>query len=148
MPCKRSQIQDPYTAEPAFGECQCIGHGIGLRFVCPHWHEPERKMDQIDRWEIEHWNKIDKNVRMSLVTYLRHCVPEHVRLEWADQAKRGMSIGCTDVRFHLGVGMAVRNALRKILLDKDLPAGTTRNWDDFYRGALYALVEDPKKDGA
>ena len=142
MGCKRSAIQDDYTAEPLFPECECIGEKIRLRMFCPHWHEPERKQNKIDDWEREHWGKISPQKRDLLVNHLRHRVPGHVFAEWQDQARRGMRIGCTDPRFHLGVGMAVRNCLREVLPDDGLPAGTTRNWDDFYMGALYALVAD------
>jgi hypothetical protein len=51
-------------------------------------------------------------------------------------------------QFHLlGGGMLVRNRLREVLLDEDLPGvpyangALARNWDDYYQGALDELLE-------
>jgi hypothetical protein len=48
--------------------------------------------------------------------------------------------------FHFSEGMAVRNLLRDVLRDEQLPpveypVGPMRNWDDYYMGALDELLE-------
>lgn len=126
------------TNEP--GACKCEGEKIYLRMFCPQWRDPERPRDKIDDWQCTQWQRIPEAARHRCLELLRQRVPLIVRTEWQDQAARGVAIGSTDVRFHLGVGMAVRNVLREVLRDKDLPGGGRWTWDDFYRGALYDLV--------
>jgi hypothetical protein len=45
-----------------------------------------------------------------------------------------------------GGGMQIRNRLRDVLTDDqlppvDYPEGPMQNWDDFYTGAIDALIE-------
>ena len=47
--------------------------------------------------------------------------------------------------FHFGTGMAIRNLLREVIKDEELPvvyygAMEARNWDDWYHGVLEELV--------
>lgn len=49
--------------------------------------------------------------------------------------------------FHFGTGMAIRNLLREVILDEELPvvhygAHEARNWDDWYHGVLEKLVAE------
>ena len=55
---------------------------------------------------------------------------------WRDQSRRRVVIGSDNIRFHLVEGMQIRNALRTVVKDDQLPT----NWDDYYYGALEALV--------
>jgi hypothetical protein len=64
-----------------------------------------------------------------------------------EQHKRGERIGADIATFHLSGGMVTRNILREVILDEELPAviypdgSASRNWDDFYTGALEELCE-------
>ena len=49
--------------------------------------------------------------------------------------------------FHFGTGMAIRNVLREVIKDDELPGvhydeGEMHNWDDWYHGVLNELVTD------
>lgn len=120
-------------------ECTCTeGTARQMRMLCPDWHEPERTRDALDAAQCSAFDQLPEIIRRACVRALHAAVPAAVLAEWTDQYRRGVSIGCTDGRFHVGVGMAVRNKLREVLTDERLPAG---NWDDYYRGALYALCQ-------
>ena len=60
-------------------------------------------------------------------------------MKWKDQHARGISIGSDEGVFHFGTGMWVRNLLRDQLTDGELPYPP--DWDDYYMGALAAVVE-------
>ena len=120
-------------------ECMCVaGAAFRTRFLCPHWYLPERQRGALDNAQCVAFDNLPEPHRRACVRHLRNVVPMTALGEWIDQYQRGVSIGCTDPRFHLGVGKAVRNALREVLPDEQLPAG---QWDDYYRGALYAVCE-------
>lgn len=87
-----------------------------------------------------------------IIEYLREL---HARdPEWGDELtdeehkeyerKFGFTIPCP---FHFGTGMAIRNVLREVIKDEELPvvyygAHEARNWDDYYHGVLNELVKD------
>ena len=127
MTCKRDD------GEP----CECRDRAASMRMFCPNWREPERPRDEHDDWQCANFARLTQDQQERCVAYLRVKVPAVARAEWGDQVARGISIGCTDPRFHLGVGMAVRNVLREVVPDDALPG---EQWDDYYRGALYALA--------
>jgi len=139
MPCSKEAV--PRYAPGRYiprTKCTCLPQ---LRIFCPNWLGDERPRDAEDNQQCMNFAKLSDVQRARCVAHLRVCIPLKVMLEWQDQDKRGISIGCTDVRFHVGVGMAIRNALRQIIGDHELPGGGERlHWDNFYRGALYALV--------
>jgi len=127
MTCKRSD-----------GEaCECQLEKRAMRAFCPNWYEPEHQQDADDEWQRKNFARLTQDQQERCIAYLRVKVPNTARAEWQDQAARGVRIGSTDLRFHFGVGMAVRNVLREVVPDDALPG---EQWDDYYRGALYALV--------
>ena len=120
-------------------ECICLeGTAFRMRRLCPNWHEPERLRDALDNAQCAAFDQLPEIHRRACVRRLHEAASPTTLAEWVDQYQRGVSIGCTDGRFHIGVGMAVRNVLREVLPDDRLPNG---HWDDYYRGALYALCE-------
>jgi hypothetical protein len=118
-------------------KCQC-NPGV-MRAFCPHWHITERAKDENDYAQIANFGMLSPEQRKLCTDHLAAHIPAEVQAAWREQVRRGVSIGCTDVRFHLGVGMAVRNCLREVLTDDKLPHS---HWDDYYQGALYALCAD------
>lgn len=106
-------------------------------------------MSDIAATQAENWQLIPSSKRDVLLEDLRSFIPGDILTRWKSELKPGKTI--MDVEgpmFHnLGGGMAIRNRLRSILKDDELPPitypdGTPyRNWDDFYLGALQALVE-------
>jgi len=121
-----------------------------LRVLCGYWSVPEQPTGELEAWCIANWNKLPEEQRKACVELLDSSVPEEVKANWRRQAAAGMRIGSEDLRFHLGVGMAVRNTLRKLLTDDKLPPVNypdegvkSQNWDDYYYGALDALARLP-----
>lgn len=112
--------------------------------------ENETPIDALDRWSEANWASVPELVRRDCEQHLRDQVPADIVAKWADQRRRGVSIGSDDPRFHFGVGMQVRNCLRDQLTDGALPEvtvdhdgkayGPARNWDDYYFGVLAAIA--------
>lgn len=110
----------------------------------------EQPVDELDRWSEANWALVPETVRKDCEDHLLEVVPDEVLKKWIDQRRRGVSIGSDDPRFHLSVGMAVRNCLRDQLTDGELPEitrdhkgrpyGPSRNWDDYYFGVLAAIA--------
>lgn len=123
----------PCQAKP----CTCSN--ATLRIFCGYWAEPERPRSLTYQKNIRDWCCLPLAIREKCAEHLRSKVPEAIIAKWKSQSDRGMEIGSDDIRFHLGVGMNVRNALREVCRDSQLPAGQ-QNWDDFYLGALEALT--------
>ena len=108
-----------------------------------------KSVKDLTAWSKENWEKIPALVREDCLNELAAKVPGDLLLLWIEQVRNGKEIGSNDTFFHHGVGMAVRNVMRAQLLDEELPPikqehidghPEARNWDDFYIGALHALV--------
>lgn len=113
------------------------------RIFCSQYFVPEQLVGDLERLAIANWNRIPEADRVRCVSALRTVAERSPEMlaKWRDQHARGMRIGSDDIRFHFGVGMSVRNVLRGVLRDGDLPGPIMqRNWDDYYYGALDALV--------
>lgn len=98
------------------------------------------------------WNRVPKLVRQDCVNHLKAKIPVKLIDIWKQEYKDGVPIGSRTPGFHFNLGMAIRNCLRDQLTDGELPpvvgpdggypeGEEVRNWDDFYLGALVALVE-------
>lgn len=91
------------------------------------------------------WNVLPKELREECLAHLQGWIPDEQVLEWK---VFGFPRG-----FHLlGGGMQIRNRLRDVLRDEQLPPveypeGPMRNWDDYYMGALDELMERYGHDG-
>lgn len=106
-----------------------------------------RMRGDLDVWCRSNWNRVPEEDRSACIEHLKNVLgPENVT-RFSEQYARGERIGADIPGFHFGGGMAVRNALRKVLLDDRLPEVTQRdgsksqNWDDFYLGTLEELCE-------
>lgn len=96
------------------------------------------------------WAKVDEALRKTVEDFVRSKAPADMLANWSDQLRRGVVIGSDDPRFHLGVGMQVRNACRAKLPDAELPKvsvdhqgkpyGPSQNWDDYYFGVLAEIA--------
>lgn len=119
--------------------------------------ENEISPGSLERWSIENWDLIDYRLRDQCLQALNKHIPAVLQDHWADQHKRGVAIGSDSLAFHHGAGQNVRNILRAVLPDHQLPrvisgpdgkafdqdqVPVTGNWDDFYLGALAALAAD------
>lgn len=80
------------------------------------------------------WRSIDQNWRTLCINHLKAQVPDGT---WRYWKREGFPKG-----FHFGGGMAVRNCLRDVLLDKNLPRD--KNWDDYYMGCLHEILREMK----
>lgn len=94
---------------------------------------------ELDKWCRANWDKIPAEKRKACLDHLRGWIPIAVLREW----KRS---GFGDAFHMFGGGMQIRNRLRDIIKDADLPPvqydlGPARNWDDYYTGALQELLE-------
>lgn len=108
----------------------------------------ETPMGDLDKFSIENWNRIPQEDRDRCVKLLRSLTPQDMLDHWKDQYERGMRVGSDDLFFHSpGTGMQIRNALRSIILDDKLPeiqyqdGNSYQNWDDFYFGAIYEMLD-------
>lgn len=95
----------------------------------------------LDQYHKERWAELSPELQRKAVAYLSDKLPPNFLTEvaaahreygpeWVNQ------IGKKDdpfYVFHMMDGMGVRNLLRDVILDKELPTG---NWDDFYTQAL------------
>lgn len=75
-------------------------------------------------------------------------MPLEVLDEWKQNRAGNSPPWQTHPWFHLREGMQIRNRLRDILKDDDLPGvqypdtpELMHNWDDFYYGAIHELLE-------
>lgn len=72
---------------------------------------------------------------------------------WTVQVYKDIPIGSGIADFHSTLGMELRNDLRAIIYDLDLPpveqpgGDYASNWDDYYIGALHAAITEELHDG-
>lgn len=117
--------------------------------------EHEQPRGALEIWAEANWAELPDLVRADVELHLLDRLPKEVLEHWRDQHERGVRIGSDDPFFHLGVGMAVRNACREQLTDMELPLVTIDhegkpyntgsnmpggNWDDYYFGVLAAIA--------
>lgn len=101
------------------------------------------RLDEVDRKNVENWLRIPELVRQDCLRLLREVVPADVMGEMHEHIRR---FGHFENMDHFGFGMWVRNHLRGVITDGELPGvkydngNEYRNWDDFYVGALYDLA--------
>jgi hypothetical protein len=96
-------------------------------------------------WCRNNWNRLDSEVRKKCVDHLDGWIPQEIILEWKKKDYE------SEPGFHMfGGGMQIRNRLRDVLPDSALPIILTsfdgspygsKNWDDYYTGALDELIE-------
>lgn len=88
--------------------------------------------EQIREFEDQNWSRVPEADRARCVEHLRRWI------KGPDEWREAME----EPGFHMFSGMRVRNALRDMLKDDELPAvdypdgHAYRNWDDFYMAAL------------
>ena len=123
-------------------ECSCRDYRLSLRMFCEHWTDDDEPAGEIESWSIENWKRLPEADRQRCLDHLRGWLPDDLLRVWRRQALEGKRIGSDRVRFHFDAGMQIRNRLRDVLPDEQLPRieGGCGHWDDFYYGALDELV--------
>lgn len=101
--------------------------------------------EDLDAWSHGNWTRIPEGLRRKCLDHLHEEVDPGTATKWRSLDR----IGDGDPFFHFGVGMAVRNVLREVMPDDDLPpvdydGVEYQNWDDFYVGALADFLEELK----
>lgn len=102
------------------------------------------KDSSLDNWCFENWNKLPEAQRKACLEHLEGWLPDEILKDWHANG--------FDPGFHMfGGGMQIRNRLRDVLTDdkllpveyKDGNGAITysRNWDDYYTGALQELMK-------
>lgn len=107
--------------------------------------------DKLRAWSRENWNKLSESVRKDCVDHLDGWISPEIIKEWKAN-------DYDTIMFHLSSGMRIRNRLRDKLRDDHLPIvirdpddklyGPSRNWDDYYTGAIDELLERYNDDGS
>jgi hypothetical protein len=87
---------------------------------------------------------LPQEVRVRAVEALRLAIPEREQLQFAEMIRANPATWWAKDRFHFDGGMAIRNFLRTGvgILDKDLPGGPDRGWDDYYVGLIEVAVRE------
>lgn len=126
--------------------CECVGVPRNtMKVFCEHWNA-EQAPHSVHLDSIAMWSSLPADIQDRCLRKLLATVPARMVHEWRDQAARGMAIGSDDVRFHFAAGMWVRNLLRGVVPDHELPFKREdgllepTQWDEYYYGALHALV--------
>lgn len=112
-------------------------------------------LDDLENRHWEWWNQLDESIRDQAVDHLRTHLPSDLMNEVRDKKRRYgddwmdhmheeeiSKIGIIPIpySFHFSEGMGIRNLLRGVILDEELPSG---NWDDYYVAALLTAVNRP-----
>lgn len=97
---------------------------------------------ELRTWCRENWRRVPEDKRELCVNHLTGWMPPSYLAEW--KAKGGFPM----LAHTIGGGMQIRNKLREVLEDKDLPkirqskgGAWSQNWDDFYTGCLDEMME-------
>lgn len=120
--------------------------------------KPAAEPQDLQAWSIANWQRIPAADRKRCLDRLRAWLgvagDGPVALaRWRAQVGssingKPVAIGSDDIGFHFGAGMAIRNCLREVMIDALLPqveqpnGEMGQNWDDFYLGAIHALVTE------
>src|SRR6266576_3946149 len=100
--------------------------------------------EELQQFAEDNWQRVEPEKRKLCVEHLRSLFsPEDFEF-----FKKAFEIGEFGSWFHFAEGMAIRNALRDVIKDDELPGvkysgGDTyefKNWDDFYMAALRQAV--------
>src|SRR6266705_4635261 len=98
--------------------------------------------DMLRAWCRANWDRLPEVVRNDCIAHLKAKIPEEVLQRWKEKDYE------EEFMFHFRAGMRIRNILREQLTDDKLPEAATnyegkpygsRNWDDYYTGALDEL---------
>ena len=96
-------------------------------------------MEDLDSRACTYWKTVDKRRRKECVDHLDGWIG-------VDDIRRWKREGFGDGFHMFGGGMQVRNRLREVMKDDELPpveydSGPAQTWDDYYMGVLYELLE-------
>ncbi len=110
--------------------------------------------DKLRKWCRANWDKVPELVRNDCLNHLEGWITPAIIVDWKKQG-----YDRHDGTFHhFGGGMQIRNRLRDMLTDGELPEvefdpdnnpyGPSKNWDDYYTGALDEFLERHNDDGS
>lgn len=95
--------------------------------------------DDVSRFEDKNWLRVPEQRREDCVGRLASWL--------GDMPKDDLREAISEPGFHMFGGMAVRNELREVMSDRELPpvkypnGGFYSNWDDYYMAALRDYLE-------
>lgn len=89
-------------------------------------------------WCRDNWSKVPEEQRKKCTDHLVACLPQSLLLFWKTNGFPSY--------FHFYSGVTVRDILRQVMADDELPPisyadGPSCNWDDYYTGALDEVLE-------
>lgn len=98
------------------------------------------KDKSLSEWSCDNFKCLPPLIQRDCIGLLKDKIPPEIVKEL--KGKSGEEI--FDIPFfHFSWGMGIRNLLREIFLDEELPEiDGARNWDDYYMGALLAALEE------
>ena len=82
---------------------------------------------EFEAFHQERFNELSPELILKCVAHIKHHLPETTIFDIQDQIKKDPIYWCSV--HHFGWGMAMRNLLRDVVKDDELPSG---NWDDYY----------------
>lgn len=123
------------------------------KYAAAKYAYEHRLRGDIDVFCRANWDRVPAEHRATCLDHLRGWIRADIIAQWKAQHAAGERIASDTPGFHhLGGGMEIRNRLRDVMEDSELPAVVgpaggyplgeeMRNWDNFYTGALEELVE-------
>jgi hypothetical protein len=111
--------------------------------------DKDYSFERLQQKSEENWSRVDPHKRLVLARHLRLVILAEDQVALKEMFEKGDFDGW----FHFEGGMAVRNTLREVMKDDELPGvkydgdREFKNWDDFYMAALRQAVA-PKEGEA
>lgn len=103
--------------------------------------------DGLRQWCRDNWNRLPDKVRQDCINHLDAWFDPKTKTADIERLKNYEN----ELFFHFGLGMVIRNRLRGMLTDMELPVltkddegqpyGPSQNWDDYYTGAIDEFLE-------
>jgi hypothetical protein len=94
-----------------------------------------REGESLREYEHRVWAELDEGIKQRAVEHLRGAMSDSLKAQTRElmaKAPEGWI-----VPYHFNTGMAIRNMLREVIKDDELPSG---NWDDYYVRAVEEAV--------
>ena len=105
-------------------------------------------MNDIQEWSHQNWLKLPAEIRSKCIKHMQGWIADDILNTWRAEYANGNPIG--GAGFHMfGGGMQIRNRLREVLKDDELPGVPyegyiSHNMDDVYLGAIIELLHAPQ----
>jgi hypothetical protein len=100
--------------------CECTGNRATLRMFCQHFNA-ERPENEVERESITMWSSLRTSCANGALKHMRKRIPSEVIMEWYAQRRRGFAMGSRRHSLPLRRRHGVRNLLREVVPDDELP---------------------------